>query len=389
MPNQAASELITGPPSEERLSEAARNCRERLRGEVSAGFFFFSPEYAADLQEHLEVVRLHGHIPVLNGCLASGGITSGVEEESNPVATLLLLSTPETEFSTFHIPEAVISEQLTATDLRDAAGPRAMEADGVVIFGNPALVASQKFFPAWNSAFRNLPCAGALASGGSTPEECVMVRDGEVLEGGVVGLAFRGGMKMITVTSQGCRPIGAPLTITKAENNLVYQMGGSTAYEVLDEVFQRLTDKEKANARGNLFAGLASSEYLEDFKRGDFLIRNIIGADPNSGAVVIGSPARVGQTMQYQMRDFSTAHQDLVEVFRTMAAEIHPPFGALLFSCLGRGQNFFKSPNHDAELLAKNFGDPPVAGFFSNGEIGPVGEKIFLHSYSAVSALFV
>ncbi len=389
MSNQAASILVTGQPSEENLLEAAKTCREQLNAPVSAGFFFFSPEYIEHLGDYLEVLRVYGHVPVLIGCCGSGALGRHIEEEGGPVFSLMLLSAPDSDFFTFRLDEEHLAESTTTAELRQAAGQQVCGSDGVIIFGNPSLVASETFFPAWNTAFPNLPCAGALSSGGSVPEECVMTLNGQIYDDGLIGLGFRGGMRMVTVTSQGCRPIGAPLTITKAENNLVYQMGGTTAYEVLDEVFQKLSDKEKANARGNLFAGLASSEYLEDFKRGDFLIRNIIGADPNSGAVVIGSPARVGQTMQYQMRDSRTAHQDLVEVYQDIANEIASPFGALLFTCLGRGRNFFSKPHHDVEVLARYLDNPPVCGFFSNGEIGPVGRHIYLHSYSAVSALFL
>ena len=140
-------------------------------------------------------------------------------------------------------------------------------------------------------------------------------------------------------------------------------------------------------ARNNLFAGLAMSEYLEEYKRGDFLIRNILGADPEVGAVAIGAPLRVGQTLQYQLRDRDSADEDLRELCHTAEEEGARPFASLLFSCTGRGSGLFRAPDHDASVVKEIFGPHPSAGFFCNGEIGPVGKRNYLHGYTASAIL--
>jgi len=191
-----------------------------------------------------------------------------------------------------------------------------------------------------------------------------------------------------TIVSQGCKPVGEPFTITRAEETLVYEMGSRPAYQVLSETFNALSDDEKERARGNLFAGIAASEYVADLKRGDFLIRNLLGADPQTGAVAIGARARTGQTLQYQLRDKVTAHNDLLGLARRNDYGLGAPFASLVFSCNGRGQRFFEVPNHDAAALVEIFGPLPSAGFFCNGEIGPVGNASYLHGYTASIALF-
>ena len=200
--------------------------------------------------------------------------------------------------------------------------------------------------------------------------------------------AFEGGIAVRTIVSQGCRPIGEPLTDHRSAAEFACSVWGSKpAYEVLNHVFNGLTKQEKDRARNNLFAGLATSEYLEEYKRGNFLIRSILAADPEAGAVAIGTSVRVGQTLQYQLRDRDSADEDLRELCHAAEEDGARPFASFLFSCLGRGKALFGAPHHDAGVLAETFGAHPSAGFFCNGEIGPVGQPEFsswLHGVGGV-----
>ena len=153
--------------------------------------------------------------------------------------------------------------------------------------------------------------------------------------------------------------------------------------EIVEAMLQPLRDR----AAGNLFAGLAMSEYIDEFKTGDFLVRNLIGADPEHGVVAIGAFPRVGQTLQFQLRDRASADEELRQLTAQAAARVRP-FASLVFACNGRGRHLFGEPSHDARLLAERFGAQPSAGFFCNGEIGPVGGKNFVHGYTASIALF-
>jgi small ligand-binding sensory domain FIST len=193
------------------------------------------------------------------------------------------------------------------------------------------------------------------------------------------------------VISQGCTPIGETWTITRADQNLIYEIGNRPAYTVLAETFGKLPPEEQKKTQGNLFIGLVINEYLEEFDRGDFLIRNLIGADPGTGVVAVGAFPRTGQTMQFQRRDAAAANQDMLEMLNNAHENLKdvPIYGACLCSCNGRGSNLFGYPNHDAGMIQRRLGPLPLTGFFCNGEIGPVGDKNFLHGYTASLALFV
>ena len=389
MANRAVSRLVLAEFSEETVIAAAREARAQLDAEVSLGVVYFSPGYAEPLEEFLELLRVYGRIPLLVGCSGAGIIGTGKEVEDRAGFSLLLLSLPRTKL---HVAE------FTLNDLDEAGGPDFWRAragcaadavSGWVVFTHPSAARfdTERWLLEWNRAYPGVPVLGGIASG--SEDNTVVCHDGHVVAGGAVALGFSGGVALRTLVSQGCRPIGEPLTITGVkQQNLLLSLGSKPAYSVLNTVFNGLTKSEKDRARNNLFAGLAMSEYVEEYKRGDFLIRNILGADPDAGAVAIAAPLRVGQTLQYQLRDRDSADEDLRELCVALEEDGAHPFASLLFACNGRGQGLFNVPDHDAGVLAEIFGAHPSAGFFCNGEIGPVGKQSFVHGYTASAVLF-
>ncbi len=385
MPNRAASRLVLSEFSEGAVTSAAREARAELGAEASCALVFFSPDYVENLEEFLELIRVYGRVSLVLGCSGGGIIGTSSEAEGRAGFSLLLLSLPHTKLR---------AVELTQTQVEASAGPGSWaaetavgpdEVDAWIVLANPLRFAAEPWLAEWNLAYPGVPVLGGLASG--REENIVLCRDGAAIAGDALALALKGGVSVRTIVSQGCRPIGEPLTITGARQNLLLSLGSKPAYAVLNHVFNGLTKQEKDRARNNLFAGLAMSEYLEDYKRGHFLIRNILAADPEAGAVAIGAALRVGQTLQYQLRDRDSADEDLRELCHTVEEEGARPFASLLFSCNGRGVGLFGTPNHDAGVLTEIFGTHPSAGFFCHGEIGPVGTQNFLHGYTASAAL--
>jgi small ligand-binding sensory domain FIST len=215
--------------------------------------------------------------------------------------------------------------------------------------------------------------------------------DGEMLRSGALLLSVGGAWTVKAVVSQGAEPIGETWTVTAAERNLVATLGGRPALQVLIETVRALEPAAQQRASRNLLVGIAMDEYRDEFGRGDFLIRNLVGVDQQSGAIAIGANARVGQTLQFQVRDAAAADDELDAMLMSASLDLHgsSPAGALLCSCNGRGAGLFGEPHHDATAVAKRFGPLPVAGFFCNGEIGPVGGKTFVHGFTASIGFFV
>jgi small ligand-binding sensory domain FIST len=199
----------------------------------------------------------------------------------------------------------------------------------------------------------------------------------------VIGLGGTIGLR--PVVSQGCEPIGEPWTVTDASGHVVKGIGGRPAYQVLVETVRGLDAARRERVTGNLLVGLAMDEYRDEFRRGDFLIRNLLGVDPASGAIGIAADVAVGQTVQFQIRDAHAADEEL----RHMLAEESGggASAALLFACNGRGVGLFGGPDHDARTVRELLGPLPLAGLFCNGEIGPVGARTFVHGFTASLAL--
>jgi len=231
-----------------------------------------------------------------------------------------------------------------------------------------------------------LPVIGGMASGGNRPGSNTLVVNQQTFDAGAVGVVVGGGVRVRPVVSQGCRPIGQPFVVTRAEDNMLFELGGQPAFARLQQLYGTLDDHDRQLVRSSLHLGRVASEYQDRFERGDFLVRNVVGADPETGVVAVGDCIRTGQTVQFHVRDASTAHDDLVELLRGTAGP--RPAGGLMFTCNGRGSRMFDTASHDARCLQEVLGPLPVAGFFAQGEIGPIGRKNCLHGFTASIALF-
>jgi small ligand-binding sensory domain FIST len=234
-----------------------------------------------------------------------------------------------------------------------------------------------------------LPIVGGMGSGDFRPGGVRLLRNYVVATQGAIVIAIAGDVRVDAFVSQGCRPIGEPLVVTKAERNLVLELGGRPAYERLKEIFARLPVRDQKLVRSGLHLGRVVDEYREAFQAGDFLIRNVIGVDQETGAIQAADWFRPGQTVQFQVRDGETASQDLqLELARSRERHDGPWAGGLIFDCNGRGTRLFQEPDHDALALQEKLGPLPLAGCFAQGEIGPVGGRSFLHGFTASVVLF-
>jgi small ligand-binding sensory domain FIST len=386
MPNSAASRLVLAPYAEELVKACAQELLREVGGTVSCALVFVSSDYQPFLEDFLELVQVHGHVPVIAGCSGAGLIGTAQEAEDTTGFSVLFLHLPETKLHSFALSSEELADLAGPDAWHRATGAKPADVSAWVVLGNPAVLPVEDWLEEWNAAYPGVPCLGGLSSA-APDQEFFLYQDHHLVES-AVALGFRGGCHLETIVSQGCRPVGEPFTITAADENIVVSLASRPAYERLSETFEALPASDKAQAVGNLFAGLAMTEYVDEFRTGDFLIRNLIGADPNSGALAIGAQPRVGQTLQFQLRDRRSANDDLQRMLLEKARAGVKPFASLVFSCNGRGQQLFGVADHDARAVAEHLGTVPSAGFFCNGEIGPVGGHNHIHGYTASIALF-
>jgi small ligand-binding sensory domain FIST len=339
----------------------------------------------------LEILRVHARIPLLAGCSSSGLIAGQEEIEGAGGLVLALYSLPGAQLKAVRFTQQQ-TDEATEEDFWPAETGLAQEkVNGWLAFIDPFHLDAEAWLRSWNKGFPGSPVYGGLASG-VFPEPFTQVYlDGEVFEEGGVVIAIGGEVEIKGVVAQGCTPIGEAWTLTRVQQNYIQHIGNRPAYAVLAETVQQLSAEEQRKVQGNLHIGLAVNEYLENFQRGDFLVRNLIGGDPNSGVLQVGALPRMGQTIQFQRRDAAAASEDLNELLARTKKNLAGTevYGGCLFCCNGRGKNLFGRTSHDAKLVQAHFGPTGLAGFFCNGEIGPIGEKNFLHGFTASLALFV
>lgn len=389
----SASGHWSGDFTEPEFRTWVQDLRKQLpASSVSLGLVFIAPKLFAVARQILEVVRVFGRVPLLAGCSGQSLINAGEEIESEPGVALALYSLPAANLRAFHFTQRQLEFANAQADYWTSWTQIAPDqTNGWLAFIDPFRLDAERWLETWNGTYARMPVRGGLASGDSEGATQVYL-NGDVFEEGGVAISIAGDVALAGITSQGCAPIGETWTLTKVDGNIIRTIGNRPAYEVLAETFTQLSPDEQEEARqGNLHIGLVINEYLEEFHRGDFLIRNLLGVDPQSGAIAVGAFPRAGQTIQFQRRSPAAASEDMDELLKRARTELkgRPVYGACLCSCSGRGQGLFKEPNHDARAVQSKFGPIGLAGFFCNGEIGPVGSKNFLHGYTASLALLV
>lgn len=405
---------------------AADECLFQLAGKpCDLAFVFFSSHHVERAAQISEKIRSRLK-PIHAVGVSAESVAGGTQElERTPGLAILALSLPGVRLSAFTsdaFPPLDASEPEHVAVLAGGIGA-ASDTAGVFVFADPFSIPALQLIPALNKARQRdesgKPAGivfGGLASAARAPGGNALFLNDRVLRFGAVGVTVSGPIAIDALVSQGCRPVAAPMVITKARNNLILQLGGRPARDVMREVVGEMTAEERAALSSGLFVGRVINEYKERFGRSDFLIRAVVGEDPGSGAIAVADFVRVGQTVQFHVRDADTATQDLGLLLD--AQRLHErPAGALLVSCNGRGTRLFQNPNHDAEAISRSFASVkageqlakpgsmilpstgtssawsstasfPLAGFFAAGEIGPVGGDSYLHGNTACVAIF-
>lgn len=382
--SSAFSDLVAGAFDEARVQQSARRAQEHLRGKAGIAFVFVSCDYEPHLQDLAELVQIHARCSTVVGCSAGGLIGTGRENENESGFSLLVLGIPRDEVGVFELPA-----EHQASPWEQVRKFNQDEANGWILLGNPVQL-GEEWMTRWNDVVPSTPTYGGLASGSFRGDEIFLFTEKGASRAAALAIGIRGNLHFGGLVSQGCRPIGEPLTITKADHNLIHQLASQRAYDQLQAAYHSLPDTQREKAQGNILVGLAMTEYVEEFHTGDFLVRSILGGDPGQGILAVGAMPRVGQTLQFQLRDREAADNELRELLLNKRHDLQSlPFASLLFSCAGRGHQLFGTTNHDAGLVREIFGEVPLAGFFCNGEIGSVGPRAYLHGFTASGVFFV
>ena len=395
MSRQAAVRVSVGASESfdtvEAAAEAADRARAGLDPPCDLAVVFASGQHLGMAKWLLSEVHERLEPRALIGCGAGGTVAAGRELEETPGVVVWGASLPGAELETMHVTAERDAEGFRLLGLpnmlTEAQHEEAGADESLLALCDPFSFPAEELLAVLDRARPHVPVLGGLASA-SFAGGAMLMRDGDVHTEGAVAVRLRGA-QVLPCVSQGAGPVGPEMTITSAEANVIGQLAGKPAMERLGEVIASLPESERELAAAGVLIGLVIDENRPEYERGDFLVRPIIGADRESGAIAIGEAVRVGQTVRLHVRDAVSADEDLREALRLQAQALGSggAAGALLFTCNGRGSNMFEVPDHDAAALEDALG-VPTAGFFCAGEIGPVGGRNFLHGFTATMAVF-
>lgn len=315
------------------------------------------------------------------GCTASGVVGGAREMEGGPAVSIMTAFLPETSIQPFGLRFFE-----TGDGEHEYRGwPDMIPPDATLLllcdrFSFPAV----HFLSELNETRPGQLVVGGIATGGNKPGETRLFYEGRMFTEGAVAVALSGRVRVRTVVSQGCRPVGSPVTITRADRNTIFELAGKRPIDILGEVWRQADPRDRALLQQGPQIGRLVDEYKDDPGPGDFLIRPVMGGDSESGVIAVGDMVEVGETIQFHVRDPKAADEDLDRHLEQIGVR---PEAAVLFTCNGRGTNMFDEPDHDASAISRILGIPLV-GMFCSGELGPVGGRNFMHGQTASVAVF-
>ncbi|MDS1272150.1 FIST N-terminal domain-containing protein [Lipingzhangella sp. LS1_29] len=319
------------------------------------------------------------------GCSSTGVIGDGRGVENQGAVSVWAAVLPEVTMTPFTLDTLAEDDRVAVVGMAEpAASDRA-----ALLLANPYTFPAQAFVRTSTEALGDLPVVGGLADAIGGRDDVRLFCLGEVVDRGAVGILLGGSGVLGTAVSQGCSPVGPAVAVTRSEDNVLKEIAGTPAYTKLEQIVGSLPPEQQDLVTEGLQVGIAMDEYADSHEHGDFLIRAIVGADPEAGSIVVGEAVDVGQTVRFHVRDRDTAEKDLIERLEAFAEDTGGrAAGALLFSCNGRGSDMFATADHDVRSVRRTLGIDPVGGFFAGGEIGPVSGRNHVHGFTACLLAF-
>jgi small ligand-binding sensory domain FIST len=377
--------LATQGDARRGAAEAAATAIAGLDGPPDLAVVFASGAHVATPEVTLEAVQEVLGAPTLIGCGAGGVLGDGRELEAGTAIAVWAASLGEAGTAIpFHASVDHDADEFAIEDLPELAG-----ASAVIMLPDPYSFPTDVVLAELAHSAPGVPVLGGLSSARTLDGEAALFFGEEVHERGVVGVRLDG-VDVLPCVSQGAAPLGREMTITAAEGHLIHELAGLPALQAVERIISELTPRERSLIDGGVLIGIVIGGGKPEYEQGDFLVRGILGADPESGRIAVGATVEEGQVVRLHARDARSADRDLTQELgvRVEAMAGRPAAGALVFSCNGRGQGMFGVPDHDAVALERELCGAPTAGFFAAGEIGPVGGRSFLHGFTATVAVF-
>jgi small ligand-binding sensory domain FIST len=369
---------------------AAEEAGAAIAGELGEGpvdlvLVFFSAALVPGIEAAATALRERLSPVTLAGVSARGVVTRSHELEQGAGLSVIAARLPGVEVRPFLLMHETWREPVADEETFDRIAPGARGAELVLFAADPFSLDVERILGLFNRHAPGVRVVGGLASAGPRPRGNVLFLNDWVSSEGGFAIALHGALRADVVVSQGCMPIGPALEVTAAEENFILQLDGKPAVERAEEVLRGLPEAERSRLEQGLYVGRPARGDASG--RGDWLVRNLLGADRERGALAVGDRVAAHEKVRLHVRDAHAAVSDM-EMLLSPQAFDSPAHGALVFLCNGRGRMLHGEPDRDIAMLQGALGGRvPAAGMFCAGEVGPVGETNFMHGHTASIAI--
>ncbi len=374
------------------LEDVVSTAEQSLKGQKpDLCLVFISHHFLSGYESVIPFIKERLGARVILGCSGGGVVGSGKEVEHRTALALTLAVMPDVAITPFRVADSSLPGlDASPREWHHLIGVPPADNPQFIVLADPYSIRIENLLMGLDYAFPRAVKVGGLASGATQPGENALYLNSVCYRSGAVGAALSGNVALDVLVAQGCRPIGKPMRVTQCDRNILMELDGKSPLNILRDLFLTLGARDQNLLQHALFLGLVMDPLKSHFTQGDFLVRNIVGLDTEKGILAIGAHLRQGQMVQFHLRDAQTSAEDLQQTLSTYVSRggHEQVSGALLFSCLGRGEFLYGHASHDTQLFQQKLGKVPVSGFFCNGEIGPVGGTTYLHGYTSCFALF-
>jgi len=387
-----ASAASDEPVLDKAIEALSRDIIAEMAGDpIDLAVVFVSRQFSMRLKEVSQLFRRNLPHKQLIGCSAGGVIGGGREIEQRAGLSLTAAHLPDVTITLITLEGSLLPDlDASPRAWHEALAVPVEPTPHFVLLADPFSFPASDFLAGLDYAYPKSVKVGGLASGAGAPGGNALYAGATTRHSGLVGVALSGNISVDTIVAQGCRPIGKPLRITRCDGNILFEIEGRPPVEVIRDLIGSLPERDRQLVQNALFIGVATEEFAGSTRTGDYLIRNLVGVDPQRGALAVGDHLRNGQIVQFHLRDAAASAEDLALLLDRFsdAGLAGGARGALLFSCLGRGIHLYGCADHDTGVFKERLGDLPIGGFFCNGEIGPVGGATHLHGYTSSFGIF-
>lgn len=384
-----ATIAVTGSDLEGPLDTALDRLRADLpEGRADVVFAFLSTEHAGAADAVLASTRRALGEPHVLGCGAQGVIGGGREYEHVPAVSILAGHIPTALVHGVHVTAGALPDpDAEPLAWHEMVGVSPVDRPSFILLADPFTLPTDRLLQGLDFAYPDSTKVGALASGARQEGGQVLLHRDRIVREGAVCVALTGDVDVAPVITGGCRAVGPPRRITDCDGHLLESLDGHPVLEALEETLEHAPARDRALARQALYLGFETNPF-QAADDGPWLIRDLLGADPGTRGVYVGEVLRRGLRVRFHVCDRQTGSEDIERALARADAGVGTSVeGALLFACLHRGLRLYGTSDHDTRAFQAQFGNVPLGGFFSNGEIGPVGGSTHIHGLTSVFGL--